>query len=343
MPVVINPDQVAFPHFSPEPISRDFSAYFHRHSEHDYPHRRFRAELDWYNELRSQAHSADYQIFELDQKKSSLHVEQERVGVVTRSGGDDEGFTAGRVSLFRKPGDRARIEVTGPNRAEQARTAAELDVVTSSLQRLRDKRSDLNRRARPLHLRLEAMKKLIRSNMASGRPMKVVPLPSITKAPSLDKLHSSVAMLRAELAAIEAAPLPAAVAKERARAWVEGLSRPPYAHNALDRDGIIDLPQIAMGDTYQPDILGLVAWLAKDHLIAKLGEMIDAAAGSDGLDDTQRATKLRDTRAKLSTSERLIEAIIWSRFSSGEPVDPLTDMNPDASPAAILSLAEDGK
>jgi hypothetical protein len=338
MPPIINPDQVSFPHFSPEPINRDFLAYFHRHSEHDYPHKRFRAELDWYNELRSQAHSADYQIFELDQKKSTLQVNQQRIGVVTRGSVDDEGFAAGRVSLFRKPGDRAMIEITGPNRAEQARTAAELEIVTSSLKRLRDKRSDLHRRARPLHLRLEAMKKLIRSNMTSGRPMKVVPLPSITKAPSLDRLHASVATLRAELAAVEAAPLPAAVAKERARAWVEGLSRPPYAHNALDRDGIIDLPHVATGDSFSPDVLGFIAWLAKDQLIAKLGEMIDAAAGSDGLDDTQRAARLRDTRAKLSTNERLIEAVIWARLQAGEPVDLLTDLSPDSSAAAILSV-----
>jgi len=330
MPVVINPDQVDFPHFSPETIAGTMLAYLRR-AEHSYQRQRFAAELDLYNEACALIHSLDYRIFTRDQKRSELYVEQVRVGVVTQPS-DNEGFEGG-ASLFKKPG-RPIVDVVGPNLAERRRVEAEIESVVAELKQLREKRAALQEQARPLHARLAAMKKVLNAVVVSGRPLRTVPPPRTEKAPPLDKLYATVAELRVSLAAIEAAPLPPDVAKARVRAWVEGLSRPPYAHNALDREGIIDLPHVAVGDTFQPDILGLVAFVCKDALIAKCEAMIDQAAGSDGLSDEERAARRRATSEKLIAAERLAEAVAWAKLQAGETVD----LAPDASPAAILSL-----
>jgi hypothetical protein len=342
MPPVLDPAIERFPHFSARGVNREMTAFLRR-PEHDYVNRRLRAELDLYNSIESQTHSLDYQIFELEEHRTTLYTEQSRVGLITRSNPSSDDESLETASLFKKPSDQVvLIEKVGPNRAEQERVEAELESVIADLKRLREKRAELTTRARPLSARLETMRKFIRSAMTSGRPLRTVPLPSINKAPPLDKLHSTVATFRAQLAAIEAAPFPPDVAKARVKAWVEKMSRPPYAiSNALDREGVITLGDVHMGGTFQPDVCGLVFWIAKDQIVAKLGEMIDAAAGDDGLDDATRATRLRDTAAKIDTSERLIEAIIWARLSAGEPVDPVTDLSPDASAPAILSLSQD--
>lgn len=342
MPPQLDPAISRFPHFSARGVNREMAAYLRR-PEHDYVNRRLRAELDLYNEIESRSHTLDYQIFELEEHRTTLYVDQQRVGLIARSSPSSGDDGPAPPSLFKKPGDDqvVLVERVGPNRAEQERVEAELTSVNDDLKRLRERRAELNTRARPLSARLETMRKFIRSAMASGRPLKSVPLPSISRAPSLDKLHSTVAELRAQLAAVEAAPFPPDIAKARVKAWVEKMARAPYAvTNALDREGAIALGDVAIGDTFQPDVCGLVFWIAKDQILAKLGEMIDAAAGDDGLDDATRTTRLRDTATKISTTERLIEATIWSKLSAGEPVDVATDLSPDASAYAILSLAE---
>jgi hypothetical protein len=330
----IDPDRVSFPHYSPMRLDARLMEFLRR-PEHGYPNKRIRAELDRYNDLRSRAHSLDYQIFELDQRKSVLHVEQERVGVIARPA-DNGGSEVGHVSLFKRPAGQL-VEKTGVNEAERRRVEAELETVTADLQRLRQQRATLQAQAHPINERLKTVRRLVNAHMSSGRALKCVPLPKIDKAPSSGALRGTIEQLRADLREIDAAPLTPAIAKLRVQQWVEGLARAPYAHNALDVEGIIDLPQVAVGvDQYHPDAVGLIAWLCKDQLIAKLGDMIDAAAGSDGLDDATRTARRRDTTTKLVAAERLVEAICWSRLEAGQPVE----LSASASGAAILSLSE---
>ena len=85
-----------------------------------------------------------------------------------------------------------------------------------------------------------------------------------------------------------------------------------------------------------PDTLALIAWLAKDELIAALSAEIDARA-DDGaaLTDEQRGERLAEIEIDMLAAERDEEALVEMAHRAGTPVD----RRPDASPLAVLGVA----
>src|ERR1041384_4525578 len=124
MPMEIVEHQT-YPHFVADSIEGRITEYLRR-KKSDCPLPRLRAELQILNDLRSQIHSLDWRIYQLDERKQALQVNPHAYKAIARPDPTEE---LGGPSLFRKPGSRVLVEVTGPNRKEQDRIAAEAQEV----------------------------------------------------------------------------------------------------------------------------------------------------------------------------------------------------------------------
>jgi hypothetical protein len=95
-------------------------------------------------------------------------------------------------------------------------------------------------------------------------------------------------------------------------------------------------PLIGFTSHNAPDVLGLLAWLFHDQLIAALDIEISAMADDDhALDDQQRsATEALLLSERLAT-ERIEEALIEAAEAEGRNVV----RRPNADPRAILGLS----
>jgi hypothetical protein len=170
---------------------------------------------------------------------------------------------------------------------------------------------------------------------------------------AIERIRSRTRELEADERAVRAAPMPSALVKEKITAEVEALARrgAPDVFGAIKHRGegvkwpsaradVVLYPapgtDPAKPVVTTPDTLALLAWLAKDELVAALTAEIDARA-DDGaaLTHEQRADRLAEIDIDLLNVERDEEALVEMAHRAGTPVD----RRPDASPLAVLGLA----
>lgn len=181
-----------------------------------------------------------------------------------------------------------------------------------------------------------------------------VPAPKATKpiGEMVGAIRERLDRHRKEIAAAINAPVPAAEAKRRAAAFVQGMA----ANGAPDvigllEGGAIEFPMVDTGPvavasnrgagfaqgTRQVDTLAVFAWLHRDQLIAALHAEIDDNADDAGaLSDKDRADKIAKAKAAMLADERAEETLITLGEAQG--LNILRRENAD--PRAVLGLAD---
>ena len=162
--------------------------------------------------------------------------------------------------------------------------------------------------------------------------------------------------LKANLHSVRSAPRPAAHAKAMLRAEIERLAemgKPdvfgmiehgepinwPKLHLRVDVEGNVlteGLPTVrGYGSLELAEAVGLVAWLNRDALIAKLDALLDEAADDqNALSDADRAKQIKILSGQLLDTERAECDLI--AIAKGE-----VEYRSDTDPRALLGLAND--
>ena len=164
---------------------------------------------------------------------------------------------------------------------------------------------------------------------------------------AIERCRERINQLQAELAEVEAAPLPSSVAKKRAAEQISALAsgrRPDVMQLILDARGSISWPtrhdhvlSEHGGSVSSQDAVGLLAWLFKDQMIAAVNREIDAAAMDDeALSPADKAKKLAELRAEILACERDECAFIDQAAKDGMSIAYRADI----SILALLGLDE---
>lgn len=173
-----------------------------------------------------------------------------------------------------------------------------------------------------------------------------------TASDAVERCRRRVRELRADLARVEAAPVPSSMAKEKARAeaarlveqgrpnvgaLIEGAGEIAWPTSAATvsawRDGRPD-PNTPTVRTINP--LALAAWLDPAALLARLEAEIDELADdANAMTDEAKAAKRAEILADLLAVEHEEEAFIMQAAAAGIGIL----RRPDADPRAVLELS----
>ena len=176
-----------------------------------------------------------------------------------------------------------------------------------------------------------------------------------TLADAVERLRRYIRGRRVDLGAVKFAPYPSSESKQRMRAEIEALAergRPNVFHLIESRDGINwpsqtsqtmttpigpnDQAQLMISTT--PDALGVMAWIHRDALIARLDKEIESCStDAEALTDEQRTVKSAAIWADILAYEREEEVLIERMEASGA----LFLRRQDADPRAVLGLSSD--
>ncbi|WP_133239337.1 hypothetical protein [Microvirga sp. KLBC 81] len=184
----------------------------------------------------------------------------------------------------------------------------------------------------------------------------VAPVPKLqrgeTPSDAVERCRRRLRELHADLARVEAAPIPSAQAKEAAQREVARLAAQgcPNVGALVEAGAKIEWPMsradVAMWADGKPsphvplvrtvDPLALAAWLNPSAMTAALEREIDELADdAAALTDEARAAKRAEVLADLLAVERDEEAFIIMAAASGIEIM----RRPDASPLAVLGLS----
>ncbi|ODS03788.1 hypothetical protein AUC71_07740 [Methyloceanibacter marginalis] len=166
-------------------------------------------------------------------------------------------------------------------------------------------------------------------------PMKVEDEDLGDVAGGLEDLRRDLKRLQTELREVRTAPKTTDELKAEAKAFVDGLAKAgaPVMDGGVPRFG---QPTADYGtDVTQQKILGLIAWLAPDRLLARIEGEIDAGAGQDGaLASDERQRRVAELERKIAEIELCEEAYVSAGIERGLDVQRRVH----ASPAAVLSV-----
>lgn len=170
------------------------------------------------------------------------------------------------------------------------------------------------------------------------------PPPALPKGRSfteaVGEARERVEQIRADIHQAEAAPLPSAIVKERARAEIAALAArgAPGVAAMVDYGERIRWPEapvrmvgevVVRGDA--PDVLGLLAWLFKDQLAERLDELVDEASDdTSALSPADRNRRVAELQSELLEAERLEVALIDAAAEAGIPISYRRDVAPQA-------------
>ena len=154
--------------------------------------------------------------------------------------------------------------------------------------------------------------------------------------------------LRADLHRIESAPFPSSYAKQRMREQIEtrAMQAAPSVARLVELDGPVDFATTritsevhaerrSLAFSEAADVIGLVAWLHRDALIAALDrEIASEADDKAALSHEARQQREAETMADLLSVEREEAALIWTAQAQGLPCE----FRHDTDPLAILQL-----
>jgi hypothetical protein len=161
-----------------------------------------------------------------------------------------------------------------------------------------------------------------------------------THAAAIERVRQQIGLTVSRLAEITRAPLPAQELKRRARAQIDALansSRPAFDKRTGEvtfrtrTDGFV--PGMSVSD-----VVGLLALLDRDRLVALVDEQIDAA-NIHGLSDEERADQGATARVELFERELLEEAIIEDAAAQGIDIARRADADPQAVFAVVNTAA----
>jgi hypothetical protein len=244
--------------------------------------------------------------------------------------------------------------------AQQAQ--AELDAATIEFQRVTDlsnARAHTSGQLRSLLDKIDAYLASLRDGVTlapyNGPDLKK-PKPGEDVLVAIERCRKEIAGLQAELASVRAAPIMASAARQKVRDQIEALAARgrPDAYPVIEYGedlrwaervesftvvGVAEgpdrpLPLRALAGGPVADTLGLIVWLHRDLLLAKLDEEINAVADdAAALNDTARSAKLESLRARLLAATRQECGLI--KLAHGEVA-----YRPETDPRAILELAD---
>jgi hypothetical protein len=172
--------------------------------------------------------------------------------------------------------------------------------------------------------------------------------PRLAKGESLTdailRVRRRVRELRADLHRIESAPYPSSHCKARMRVQVEELAQQgaPSLSSLIEHDGKIEWPtqrvrsevhgeQRSLAFHEAVDVVGMLAFLHKDALIAALDAEIDSEADDKAaLSHEQRQKQEAEVMGDLLAVERDEAALVWQAQAQGLPVEHRADCSPQA-------------
>ena len=168
---------------------------------------------------------------------------------------------------------------------------------------------------------------------------------------AIERLQRRVREWKADLHRVRSAPLPSAVARELASAQIDRLAAAgePYTAGVVEHGQEVIFASTllnavvrnvdsrgAVAQAEPPNAVGLVAWLLRDELKAKICAAIDADSDdSAALTAEQRKDQERQINEDMLTVERQEVALIFKAQRDGAAIE----FRPDTSPLALLGLA----
>ncbi|WP_157450481.1 hypothetical protein [Bradyrhizobium sp. ARR65] len=215
--------------------------------------------------------------------------------------------------------DRVTAERTRLEKLKEARTAR-----WTAVARLESAISDWLSGGVPLNCELVAVE---------DAPVNKLLLKGETAATAVERYRRQFSELANKLEQVRAAPWPSKMAIERATAQIEAMATPPDCKNIIDHLSPIGFASMWLTSTVRggatPAVAfseetinsaGLVAWLFKRELIAKVTDEIkQAARDGEALDEAKRATELRE---QMMECERAECSLIWkAEISDGIVID----------------------
>lgn len=196
----------------------------------------------------------------------------------------------------------------------------------------------------------------IREWLTGAQHLLIAPMPDVevktrkgeNVADAVERVRRRVRELKADLVRAERAPIFAAEAKERARAYVEDIARlaKPDVFGLVEGRGDIRWPMLASASTnalMSPsgfilevpgrihDGLALTALLHRDALLAVLDREIDAVADdANALTDADRARLTAQAVRDILATEREEEGLIALAETEGREITRRGDVDPRA-------------
>ncbi|WP_156438133.1 hypothetical protein [Bradyrhizobium valentinum] len=177
-----------------------------------------------------------------------------------------------------------------------------------------------------------------------------------TPATAVDRLRRRLRELDADAHRINSAPFPSSFAKSVAENYINQLAdaATPHVSSLVEHGGplVIDGKMVeppivfptkmtrsavdtaagrVVSTVETPDTIGLMAWLFRDQMLARIGEAIDAEAEDKiALSHEERAQRLAVIKSDREHVEQEEAHWLWQAFAAGVVVEPRADMAPDA-------------
>jgi hypothetical protein len=163
-------------------------------------------------------------------------------------------------------------------------------------------------------------------------------------------IRQTITALRADLGETASAPLPSGLVKARLRSEITALAErgKPFVAPCIEAGrplvfrsnpapvSVASANGGALGTATVDDSVGLVCWLFRDVLVAKVEAEVDAAADDKhAMTPEQRVQRERDLAGQILAAERLEEAAIEAAAADGIELQ----RRGDADPRAMLQLA----
>jgi hypothetical protein len=296
---------------------------------------RSKAESTALEAARAAVDSLDQRIYQREGLAERLRVD---VDIATRGSGGQ--IPVPEVELtaagpFRRPTNSvtARTAQSG----EVDRASQELAEVTEALAALQSERAEHQALANALGQRLGACKRFLGSNMA-GNSLVFFDLPAVDRL-SLQDARLRVDQARGESRSAEDAPRTVAEVRGLIEQAIDQMQSPASARLLFDRSEpglyvpLVDLD--SQGNRSLPHAWGILAWLLRDELVARLCEDAERIARDlpPGLSEADRTDRLNKCRLALFESELAEEAVCWRALTAGERIS----LRGDADPAAIMA------
>jgi hypothetical protein len=261
---------------------------------------------------------------------------------------------------LRQLGDRRAMDADDAARQDAERKGAAARATVERLRAESERRSEASLPLRELRFALEryAQRELASVNIIEAAP--IVATPQLRKGENYHDLvtatRAKLEGLRDELAAVEAATLPADVAKQKARAQIAELAgkgkphvlellegRKQFSFAKVFRAGEFaydhagQIAGRASRDRYEDDALATLCWLFERELTAAIEREIDEHSDpSSALTDEQIVKKRGQLHSAIIQVQREEEAAIEAGSQAGISIP----RRPDADPRAVLGLSD---
>lgn len=233
---------------------------------------------------------------------------------------------------------RINVRDTSSNDIEAARARREIDEIEAELTRLQSVQRLRNSLAAARKQAVLTVTHWLQRQPPAVRFTAAAPIKVDAGGPgAIEVVRETVARLKAELVALDLAPLPAEDLKKQARELIDRLAQRGAPALNLSRGGFevrwrsrTDAGVMAM---LPEDTIATLCWLDRDAVLTALEAEIDKAVASNPtppVSGDEREMRRREIATQLLTAERTEEALI--------EVTPDVARRADASPLAVLGV-----